>query len=245
MLLATAFLMRLWLVFRYRFDSDEPQHMHVAWGWANGFVQYGDIFDNHMPLFHLLTAPLFFGGVDDPRLLFAARLLMLPLFLMAIVLVWLIARRLFDATTAAWSAVLAALFPTFFLGSLEYRTDDLWLVFWLAAIAALVSDMKWRSAIAGLMIGCAFAVSMKTTVMVIVSSSSSVVRPSFFSYSSSSGHDSPTKTSFLSIRWSLCSPLRSWCDNIVSRRSLVRSHASSRHWRSPYRGATRHTSKSN
>ena len=94
-LLATAFLMRLWLVFRYRFDSDEPQHMHVAWGWANGFVQYRDIFDNHMPLFHLLTAPLFFGGVDDPRLLFAARLLMLPLFLMAIVLVWLIARRLF------------------------------------------------------------------------------------------------------------------------------------------------------
>src|SRR5438105_10198394 len=166
-LLATAFLMRLWLVFRYRFDSDEPQHMHVAWGWANGFVQYRDIFDNHMPLFHLLTAPLFFGGVDDPRLLFAARLLMLPLFLMAIVLVWLIARRLFDATTAAWSAVLAALFPTFFLGSLEYRTDDLWLVFWLAAIAALVSNMKWRSAIAGLMIGCAFAVSMKTTVMVI------------------------------------------------------------------------------
>ena len=24
----------------YRFDSDEPQHLHVAWGWTQGLVQY-------------------------------------------------------------------------------------------------------------------------------------------------------------------------------------------------------------
>ena len=107
-LIAAAAVLRILAFFRYRFDSDEPQHMHVAWGWANGFVQYRDIFDNHMPLFHLLTAPLFLGGVDDARLLFAARLLMTPLFVMAIALVWIIASRLFDATTAAWSAVFAA-----------------------------------------------------------------------------------------------------------------------------------------
>jgi len=57
-LLLVTFAMRVWLIFRYRFDSDEPQHMHVAWGWAHGFIQYRDVFDNHMPLFHLLTAPL-------------------------------------------------------------------------------------------------------------------------------------------------------------------------------------------
>jgi hypothetical protein len=165
--LVAAFVLRVLLIFRYRFDSDEPQHMHVAWGWSHGLVQYRDIFDNHMPLFHLLTAPLFLGGVDDSRLLFAGRLLMLPLFVIDIALLWLIARKLFDATTAKWATVIAALFPMSFLLSLEYRTDDLWLVFWLAAIVVLLSDIepRRRSLYAGLLVGGAFAVSMKTTVM--------------------------------------------------------------------------------
>src|SRR5436190_3794730 len=41
---------------RYRFDTDESQHMHVIWAWARGFVQYRDIFDNHMPLFQIMFA---------------------------------------------------------------------------------------------------------------------------------------------------------------------------------------------
>src|SRR6266498_266082 len=88
-LLATAVAVRVGLIFRYRFDSDEPQHMHVAWGWAHGLAQYRDVFDNHMPLFHLLSSPLFAATGDDPRLLFAARLSMLPRFLISLVLVWL------------------------------------------------------------------------------------------------------------------------------------------------------------
>src|ERR1051326_1859495 len=75
-LIATAVAVRASLIFRYRFDSDEPQHMHVAWGWAHGLAQYRDVFDNHMPLFHLLSSPLFAATGDDPRLLFAARLSM-------------------------------------------------------------------------------------------------------------------------------------------------------------------------
>src|ERR1043166_4222331 len=126
LLIAAAFVSRVLLIFRYRFDSDEPQHMHVAWGWAHGLAQYRDVFDNHMPLFHLLSSPLFASTGDDPRLLFAARVSMLPLWVAAIVLVWRIARSLFDETTAWWSAALAAVVPPFFLGSLESRTADLW-----------------------------------------------------------------------------------------------------------------------
>src|SRR6059058_5612885 len=108
-LIATAVAVRVGLIFRYRFDSDEPQHMHVAWGWAHGLMQYRDVFDNHMPLFHLLSAPLFRFGGDDPRLLFAARMLMVPLFCASIALVWLIARAIFDESTAVIAAGLAAL----------------------------------------------------------------------------------------------------------------------------------------
>src|SRR6266852_3589978 len=40
------------------FDTDEPQHLHVIWEWTRGLVQYRDVFDNHMPLFNLIFAPI-------------------------------------------------------------------------------------------------------------------------------------------------------------------------------------------
>lgn len=170
---------RFFLIFRYRFDSDEPQHMHVAWAWSHGLVQYRDVFDNHMPLFHLVTSPLFAIGGDDPRLLFAARMLMVPLFLLSIGLVWLIAHRLFDTRTAFWAAGLAAITPPFFLGSLEYRTDDLWIVCWLAALAITVSNMKplAKATLAGLALGLAAGVSMKTTLFVAAITAAAALTP--------------------------------------------------------------------
>ncbi|HEV8434125.1 MAG TPA: hypothetical protein VGR95_11980, partial [Thermoanaerobaculia bacterium] len=46
---AASVVLRAVCYFRYRFDSDEPQHLHVAWGWTQGLVQYRDYFDNHAP----------------------------------------------------------------------------------------------------------------------------------------------------------------------------------------------------
>jgi len=49
---------RVVLAWHQTIGSDESQHAHVAWAWVHGFVQYRDVFDNHTPLFHLLSAPL-------------------------------------------------------------------------------------------------------------------------------------------------------------------------------------------
>ncbi len=159
-----ALLLRLLLVFRYRFDSDEPQHMHVAWGWSRGLMQYRDVFDNHMPLFHLLSAPLFRIAGDDVNVLFRARLWVLPFFFASAVLLFVIAERLFGRRVAAWATLFGSLFPPFFLGVLEYRTDDLWVVCWLACIAIFLSDIEplARAILAGAFLGLAFAVSMKS-----------------------------------------------------------------------------------
>src|SRR5260221_6822010 len=43
---------------RHRFDSDEPQHLHVAWGWTAGLVQYRDLFVHHAALAHILITPV-------------------------------------------------------------------------------------------------------------------------------------------------------------------------------------------
>src|SRR3981081_2311786 len=63
--------------FRYRFDSDEPQHLHVAWGWTAGLVQYRDLFDNHSPLFHLSTAPILALFSERPDIMLCMRAPML------------------------------------------------------------------------------------------------------------------------------------------------------------------------
>ncbi len=153
--------------------------MHVAWGWAHGLMQYRDLFDNHMPLFHMLSAPLFAFAGDDARLLFVARLTMIPLFLATLVLVYLIARSLFEEGIAWWSTALVALFPPFFLGSLEYRTDDLWVVCWLAVIAVLVgqSEPTPKALAVGLLLGAAFGVSLKSILFVVALTTAAIATP--------------------------------------------------------------------
>lgn len=138
--------------------------MHVAWAWARGLMQYRDVFDNHMPLFHVLSAPLFRTAGDNVNVLYLARLWVLPFFFASLVLTFIIAERLFGRRVAAWATAFTALFPPFFLGVLEYRTDDLWVVCWLACMAMFVSDLEplTRSLLAGACLSVAFAVSMKS-----------------------------------------------------------------------------------
>src|SRR5689334_23039672 len=51
--------LRMAFIRRYRIDSDEPQHLHIVWGWTHHLLQYRDVFDNHTPLFHLFCTPIF------------------------------------------------------------------------------------------------------------------------------------------------------------------------------------------
>ena len=51
--------LRWFYVNAQRWDSDEPQHLHVVWAWANGMLPYKDVFDNHSPLFQAISAPFF------------------------------------------------------------------------------------------------------------------------------------------------------------------------------------------
>src|SRR5213593_173499 len=119
----------------YPIDSDEPQHLHVAWAWTKGLLPYRDVFDNHAPLFHVLSAPLVAFIGEDPRILLFMRLAMLPVFAAALAGSYALGRRLFGARTGAWAALLCGLSPTFFFKSVEYRTDVLWAALWVVAVA--------------------------------------------------------------------------------------------------------------
>ncbi len=161
------FILRLFYIYHFRIDSDEPQHLHVVWGWANGLIPYRDIFDNHAPVFQALCAPLFHLFAVRADILLPMRLAMLPLFILTVWCVWKIAMTLFTPRTALWTAVLAALYPPFFFTSIEFRPDELWTLLWLAILALFVCG-RVRPLCAfggGVLLGLAFCVSMKTTLL--------------------------------------------------------------------------------
>jgi hypothetical protein len=160
-----AAIARVVLLFRYRFDADEQHHLHVAWGWTAGLVQYRDYFDNHAPLFHLLLAPFVALVGERSDILLWMRLPMLVPFAVILWATFVIARRLYDERVARWAVVLLALFPPFFLKSLEVRTDNLWTALWMLALVALV--LRKRPFVVGVLLGAALAVSLKTMLLVI------------------------------------------------------------------------------
>jgi hypothetical protein len=163
--------------FRYRVDSDEPQHLHVAWGWTAGLLPYRDLFDNHAPLFHMLTAPILALAGERPDIVRVMRAPMMLLFAAVLVSTYAIGRRLYSPRVALWSVVLLSLLPPFFLKSLEYRTDNLWNAFWMVACAVLAGGELTlvRLFVAGLLLGCALATSMKTIVLIVTLAVSAVM----------------------------------------------------------------------
>jgi hypothetical protein len=169
LLAVVSLVLRTIAFFHYRFDSDEPQHLHVAWGWTAGLVQYRDLFDNHAPLFHMATAPLLRLVGERPDVLLYMRLPMLPLFAIVLFCTWDLGRRFWSPRVALWAVVLLSLFPPFFLKSLEYRTDNLWNTLWMLALVLLLRGRLTlpRTLLAGLILGAALGVSLKTSLLVL------------------------------------------------------------------------------
>jgi len=165
--LVGAFALRVLYLLHYRVDSDEPQHLHVAWGWAHGLVQYRQVFDNHAPLFHVLCAPLVRLVGERPDVVLVMRFAMLPLYVGSLAATYVIAAALFPARHAAWATAVAALAPGFFLNSVEFRADDLWAALWLIALAVIVRGRLTgrRATLVGLLLGATLATSLKTTLL--------------------------------------------------------------------------------
>ena len=172
--------LRVLAVWKISFTSDESQHLHVVWAWANHLwpysaevgdrtLPYRDVFDNHTPLFHLLCAPLFRLFGETAQVMISMRLAMIPLFAASLWLTGKIGAALFSPRAGWWAAVFAGWLPFLFLKTVEFRTDVLWMTAWLAVVAIAVGGplTARRMFALGLAVGAAFAVSMKTVLLVL------------------------------------------------------------------------------
>jgi len=167
--LVITFVLRLILVFRLKVNSDEPQHLHIAWAWVHGMLPYRDVFDNHSPLYSFLWSPVFRWIGERPDIVLWMRLTEIPCYCLALWAVYRIGVTIFDRRAALWGTILGGLFPLYFCGSLEFRPDGLWAACWFLALAVLVEGRLslLRSFFVGFLLGVTMAISMKTVLMLM------------------------------------------------------------------------------
>src|SRR5712671_381702 len=165
--------------FHWGFDSDEWQHLHVAWAWSQGLLEYRDIFDNHAPLFHMLTAPLVATFGETPRIIFLMRLVMLPFSLMTLAAAAVIGAKVWDTRVGLWTPILLAPIPVFFFRSIEYRADGLWAALCTSAVAVMVAGAAGpgRAFVAGLLLGLALVTSLKSVLLLFALAVAALAMP--------------------------------------------------------------------
>ena len=153
----------------YKFGADEPQHLHVIWGWARGFVQYRDLADNHMPLFQILFAPIYNLIGDRGTILYWMRTILQSFYIVAFWCTYQIGSLLFSRRVGVWAAILVGLSFDYAFCSVEFRTDNLWAPLWLLCMVVLLDGALTmrRALIAGLLMGLCFGVSMKTVLLLM------------------------------------------------------------------------------
>src|SRR5258708_14654741 len=160
---------RVVLAWYQKIGSDEPQHAHVAWAWVHGFVQYRDIFDNHTPLFHLLSAPLVALIGERADILALLRCSIIGLNLVTLFLVQRVCTSLFSAQAGRWAVIGLAFFPPLYIDGGEFRTDVLWTTLWVAWIALVISKMRLNKKCfwGGFLLAACFGVSLKSVLLLL------------------------------------------------------------------------------
>ncbi len=165
--LAVQATLRAFLAFRHQVNVDEPQHLHVAWGWTQGLLQYRDVFDNHAPLFHMLSAPIVTAVGERPDIIIFMRLALIPLVALTLLATYVIGRRLYATRVALWAVALGGLWPEFVRKSAEYRADILWMAAWVSALAVLARGRLTprRCFVGGILLGVTAAASVKSVLL--------------------------------------------------------------------------------
>ncbi len=104
---------------------------------------------------------------ETPDVMAWLRLAIIPLAVAAIGLTMVIAGRLWNQKVGSWAVLLLCAFPPYMMEVGTFRTDAMWAVAWIGAVACAVYG-RWtlrRAFWFGVLVGTTFAVSMKTLLL--------------------------------------------------------------------------------
>jgi hypothetical protein len=169
LLFAVLIAVNLLSILHLGFDSDEPQHLHVLWAWTRALVQYRDVFDNHMPLFHILFAPVFGLIGERATILYWMRFIVLPIYFVIAWCTYRIGTLVFSRRAGVWAIISLGFYVEYERVALQFRPDGLWAAIWLLCMTILLRESfsARRALVAGVLLGFCFGVSMKSSLLLI------------------------------------------------------------------------------
>lgn len=144
--------------YQYLFDPDELFHVNVVFLLQHGMAPYRDFFITYTPLFHWFLAPVSYVTGFTFRLLEAARVIMIVLFITRLTLIFFIIRKLFGQLMA-FIALPLSLFDSFTaFSAMQVRPDNLMMTLYLAGVLLVVhwymnkksSALPWAGLFLGL-----------------------------------------------------------------------------------------------
>jgi hypothetical protein len=146
---------------------DEVEFFRATRWVAEGSVPYRDFWEHHLPLQWLVFAPAakLFGGGAGAGAVVAMRWAQVPLWVGALTMVMLLARRAGVEARARWAALcLLALSPSFLLMVIQYRVD---VVGNLAFVAAVLAGVRRRWLTFGALMSLAVLANMRLAPLVV------------------------------------------------------------------------------
>jgi hypothetical protein len=158
-----------WRRFRYGFDVDELEHLHVAWEVAKGRLIYRDFFEHHPPVLYCLAAPIV-GRMSrlTVGVLVFCRAFGVGVTLMTAALQYMLMRRFLPRPVAAWGLVFCLLLCPLPQKLFDFRPDWLAMTLFLAAVLLLHAAVRGKgagrlvqAAAAGVVVGLASLTSQK------------------------------------------------------------------------------------
>lgn len=146
---------------------DEVEFFRATRWIAEGSVPYRDFWEHHLPLQWFVFAPAaaLFGGGPGAGAVVAMRWAQVPLWIGALAIVMLLARRAGLETRARWAALcLLALSPSFILMVIQFRLD---VAGNLAFVAAVAAGVRRRWVTFGALMSLAVLANMRLAPLVV------------------------------------------------------------------------------
>jgi len=147
------------------FDSDELQHLHIAWMVGNGSILYGDFWDHHGPVYSLFNGLIIYLTNSEPdiELGFYFRAISAVATGAILFVTYLIARTLSLSVKSAVTAV-AILLSLIFVqdNGTELRPDPMQTLFWLSGLLLVLRNFTRQSSGVMMLAGALFGLAIVT-----------------------------------------------------------------------------------
>lgn len=120
--------------YSYLFDPDELFNVNIVFLLRHGLIPYRDIFITYTPFFSWFLTPISYFTGFTFHFLEAARVTMIVLFIIRLVLIFFIARKLFGPLVAYISIPLSLFDPFTVFTGMQIRPDNLMMSLYIAGL---------------------------------------------------------------------------------------------------------------